>query len=162
MKVDFKLRKSPAYTVACKTVKAKYSDRAIRESFEQVAGWAEEKGVGTGKWIFIEHSEQDDVLKWSACIELKGKAKGGGGIAVKKLDSSDIVSVTFNPDQVSSGIVYHAISDWARWRKKDGTIARAGGFREVYGGNPWKDSAAWQSLEVQMLVVKGGSPGEGG
>ena len=162
MKVDFKLKKSGAYTVACKTVRAKYSDRAIRKSFEQVAEWAEKQGAKTGKWIFIEHIEQDDILKWSACIELKGKAKGGGEIEVKKLDSSDVVSVTFNPDHVSSGIVYHAISDWTRWRKKDGTIARAGEFREIYSGNPWKDAAAWQSLEVQMTVVKGAVSGEGG
>ncbi|MCL5677770.1 MAG: GyrI-like domain-containing protein [Candidatus Thermoplasmatota archaeon] len=155
MAVDFRIKSAPGYTVACITTEAAYSDRAIRTSFEKVEKWITSRGLRGGKWIFTEQAEGEDRIKWEACIELKGKARGSGGVSVRTLKPSDVVSVKFNPDQVSSSIVYHAISDWIRWRKKDGTIARTGRFREIYNGNPWKSMEAWQNIEVQLLIVKG-------
>ncbi|MCL4346680.1 MAG: GyrI-like domain-containing protein [Candidatus Thermoplasmatota archaeon] len=159
MVVDFRIRHVPAYTVAFSTNEAKYSDRAIRLSFEKLEKWILSKGIRTGKWIFIERSYENDKAKWDACIELKRRTRGSGGVKVRVLPPSDVVSVKFNPDEVSSSIIYHAISDWARWRKKDGTISRTGNFRELYDGNPWKDREAWQSMEVQLMVVKGQGSG---
>lgn len=154
MKVDFKLKRAPGYNVASVTEEADYSDKAIRASFTRVAQWAAQKKLTTGRWLFIELVEEGDRIKWNACIEVKGKAKGSQGVRIKKLKASDVVSVTFNPDEVSARVVYHAINDWVRWRKKDKTISRVGGFREVYPGDPWKNADSWQNMEVQLLVTK--------
>lgn len=155
MTVDFKVKKAPAYRVACITESGTYSDRAIRASFAKVAKWAAERKLKTGKWMFIETYGKGDSIKWNACIEVSGRAAPENGIAVKTMKSHDVVSVSFNPDEVSARVVYHAISDWVRWRRKDGTIKRTGNFREIYPGDPWKSAQAWQSMEVQLLVTKG-------
>lgn len=160
MTVDFRIKHVPEYTVACVTEEGVYSDRAIRLSFEKAAKWAAARSLRTGKWFFVELNEEGDRLKWSACVELKGQAKGAEGVSVTKFRASDAVSVTFDPRLVSAGIVYHAINDWVRWRKKDGTIARTGSYREVYSGNPWKQPDAWKKTEVQLLVSKGERPGK--
>jgi DNA gyrase inhibitor GyrI len=155
MVVDFRIKRAPGYTVACITSEGAYSDRAIRASFEKVEKWILSRKLRAGKWIFTERAEDEDRIKWDACIELKGKARGSAGVSVRTLKPSDVVSVKFNPDQVSSSIIYHAINDWIRWRKKDGTIARTGHYREIYEGNPWTNKEAWQNMEVQLLIVKG-------
>ncbi len=155
MLVDFKLKRAPPYKVAWLAEEKAYSDRAIRASFSRVAQWAASKGYSTGKWLFIEQYEEGGTLRWNACIEVKCNAKGEGGIGVKTIKSSDVVSVSFNPDEVSSRLVYHGINDWVRWRKKEGTISRSGRFREVYPGDPWKDASAWSNVEVQLTIEKG-------
>ncbi len=154
MKVDFRIKRSAPFRAACMTEEKPYSDRAIRSSFAKVAEWAARRKLKTGRWLFVEHWEEGGRVKWDACIEVKGRAKGSGGVAVKNLRAADVVSVTFNPDEVSPRIVYHAISDWVRWRRKDGTISRTGRFREVYPGDPWKEAAAWQNMEVQLMISR--------
>ena len=155
MTVDFKLKRVPACTVACVTEDGRYSDRAIRASFAKIAQWTVRKGLSTGRWFFIEQYEEDDRIRWDACIEVKGKARSEGKVRVKSLRASDVVSVSFNPDEISARIVYHAINDWIRWRKRDGSITRTGRFREVYPGDPWKDATAWENMEVQLIVSRG-------
>lgn len=154
MTVDFKIKHAPARRVACVTEEGTYSDRAIRYSFTRVAKWAASKGLKTGSWLFTEQEEKGNRIRWNACIEVSGDAAGEGGFEIKTLKATDVVSVMFDPDEVSPRIIYHAINDWVRWRKKDGTIARTGRFREIYPGDPWKDASAWKNIEVQLAVTR--------
>ena len=158
--VDFKIKRAPACRVACVTEEGNYSDRAIRSSFTKVAQWAASKGLGTGNWLFIEQEEKGNRIRWKACIEILGDAAAEGVFEIKTLKATDVISVMFDPDEVSSRVVYHAINDWARWRKKDGTIARTGRFREIYPGDPWKDASAWKDIDVQLTIARRGKKGD--
>ncbi|HYM40868.1 MAG TPA: GyrI-like domain-containing protein, partial [Thermoplasmata archaeon] len=117
------------------------------------AKWAKAKALRTGKWFFSEDTE-GKRYRFDVAIEVKGSVKGDGKVRVRTFPASPIATVSFNPDVVSPRVVYHGLSDWLRWRKKDKTIKRDRIWREVYSGNPWTDAKAWSHTEIQVLVSK--------
>ena len=150
MTVDFVLSNSPSYRVASIVRVGPWKEDNLRTEFEELERWAERQGVRTGSYIFVERGGN----RWEACLEFKGKAKTEGRVRLKVLPATPVAKVVFDPDLVSSRIVYHGLSDWTRWRKKDGQIRSVEWPREIYPGNPWKDKKAWAHCEVQFVVRK--------
>lgn len=153
MVVDFALKRSPAYHVASVRFVGPYSERRIRSEWESLAKWAKSQGLRTGHWFFIEDGS-GPRYRFEVAIEVRGKAKGDRKVHLRTFPASPIATVTFNPEEVSARVVYHGLSDWLRWRKKDKSIKRARTWREVYTGNPWTDAKAWSHAEIQVLVSK--------
>lgn len=150
MVVDFELKKVKAATVLSVRWKGSWSDARIRREFEGIAKWAKAHRLRTGQWFFREPGER----RWEVAIEVFGKSRGEGRIHRRRWEASWVAQVRFDPDQVSPRVVYHGLSDWLRWRRKDKTIKRAGVYREVYPGNPWSSPAAWRGTAVQVVVRK--------
>ncbi len=153
MTVDFAIKRAPAYRVASVRFTGPYQEKKIRSEWEAIATWAKARGLRTGKWFFIEEDD-GPRYKFEVAIEVRGKAKGDRKVRLRTFAASPIATVTFDPDVVSARVVYHGLSDWLRWRKKDKTIKRARTWREVYNGNPWKDARAWSHAEIQVTVSK--------
>ena len=149
--VDFVLKRVPACRVATLSWNGAWSESAIHSHFLQVQRWAEGQGLRTGRWIFREWWQK---RRWQVSVEVKGKVRGDGKVRVQELPSTWVASVTFDPDQVSPRVVYHGLSDWTRWRKKEKDLRSVSYAREVYAGDPWKDRKAWSKTEVQFLVRK--------
>jgi len=150
MTIDFAWGKAPSLRVGTVSWKGPWNERKIRSQFERVERWARDQRVRTGRWIFLEPGER----RWTVAIELKGRARGSAGVTTKRLPGGDVARVVFDPDVVSPRIVYHALSDWLRWRRKDHEIRRVVSSREVYEANPWTHPRAWARTEVQFLVRK--------
>ncbi len=148
MVVDFKWKKSPAYRVASLSWKGPWNERRIRTEFGRVAKWARARGLRTGRWIFREPGTRT----WEVSIELRGPARSEGPIRVRTFPACSVASVVFDPDVVSPAVVYHGVSDWLRWRKRDKTIRSIGAYRELYDRDPWRDARAWSRTEVQVVV----------
>ena len=148
MAVDFEFGKAPSYRVAYVRWKGPWNDRKIRSRFESVDRWIRNHRMKAGKWIFLEPADR----RWEAAIEVRGKPKGDGAVRVRTLKGGRVARVIFNPDKLSPRVVYHGLSDWLRWRKKEKEIRRVVSSREVYSGNPWTDKKAWSKTEVQFLV----------
>ncbi len=153
MAVDFAIKRAPAYRVASVRFTGPYQEKKIQSEWEGIARWAKDRGLRTGKWFFIEEDD-GPRYKFEVAIEVRGKAKGDRKVRMRTYAASPIAAVTFDPDVVSARVVYHGLSDWLRWRKKDKTIKRARTWREVYAGNPWKDAKAWSHAEIQVTVSK--------
>ncbi len=75
-----------------------------------------------------------------------------GAVHLRTLPATRVASVVFDPEVVSPAVVYHGLTDWLRWRKKDKKIQRVVSYREVYRGNPWKDKSAYSRTDVQFVV----------
>jgi len=150
MTVDFVLRSVPGMRVATIRWKGGYDEKVIRKRFEEVEKWARRRGVSTGRWVFREPGPRT----WETGIELKKPARSEGRVKVRTLPRVAVASVSFDPDVVSPRVVYHGLSDWLRWRKKDKSIRSVVSSRELYPGNPWKDPKAWARTEVQFVVRK--------
>lgn len=148
MTVDFAFKKTPAYRVATISWKGPWSDRTIRKKFDLILSWARAGHLRTGKWIFREPAERT----WEVAIEVRGNAVPRSPIRMRTIPATSVASVVFHPDEVSSGIVYHALVDWLRWRKRDGEIRSVGGYREVYSGDPWRDPKVYARTDVQFTV----------
>jgi len=148
MVVDFALKRSPGFRVASIVRVGPWKEDNLRTEFGELVRWARRRGLRTGRWIFFERGRS----RWEACLEIKGTAEPEGRIRLKTLPPATVARIVFDPDQTSSRVVYHALSDWTRWRKKDGTIRSVLSVREVYTGDPWRDKKAWAHCEVQFLV----------
>jgi DNA gyrase inhibitor GyrI len=149
MAIDFRFKQAPKFRVASVTWKGTWNERRIRSEFEKLARWLQENRVRTGKWIFTEPGER----RWTAAIEVKGPVKRNGGrVRMRTIRAAKVASVVFDPDEVSPRVVYHALNDWLRWRRKEGEIRTVGGSREVYDGNPWTDRRVWARTDVQFVV----------
>jgi len=148
MTVDFEIRKVPSIRVAAIRWTGPYSEKRIRARFEEVARWARSRGIRTGRWIFREPGSRT----WETGIEVRGKARSEGRILVRTQPAATVARVRFDPEVVSPRVVYHGLSDWTRWRKRDKTIRSVVSTREVYDGNPWTDRQAWSGTEVQFVV----------
>ena len=147
MTVDFAFRKAPKYRVISFSWKGPWQEKRIQSEFEKLAKWAKERKLKTGKWIFL-----GSEVKHEVAIEAKGKVKGDGRVRVKTLPASSVASITFDPEAVSPRVVYHGVTDWLRWRKKEKEIKSVLRYREVYGGNPWRDAKAWSHTTVEVVV----------
>jgi DNA gyrase inhibitor GyrI len=148
--VDFKLKRVPATRVASLSWKGPWNERKIRAQFDRVAAWAREHKLRTGQWIFREPGHRS----WEVAIEVRGAARSEGPIRVRNCPASTVASVVFDPNSVSPAVVYHGITDWLKWRKKDKTIRSVGAYREVYAGDPWRQAKAWARTDVQVIVRK--------
>ena len=150
MVVDFRWKRVPSVRVASIAWKGPWNERRIRSQFGRVAAWAKRSGLRTGKWIFREPGSR----QWEVSIEVRGKARSDGSIRVRTLPAATVASIVFDPDQISPSVVYHGVTDWLRWRKKDKTIRSVGDYREVYAGDPWSQRAAWSRTDIQVVVRK--------
>jgi DNA gyrase inhibitor GyrI len=148
--VDFKIKHAPSYRVASIAWKGPWNERRIRSEFDRITAWARKSGVRTGKWIFREPGSR----AWEVSIEIRGAARSEGPIRVRTLPAVSVASVVFDPNVVSPAVVYHGVTDWLRWRKRDKTIRSVGSYREVYDGDPWRDPKAWAHTDVQVVVRK--------
>jgi hypothetical protein len=149
MTVDFELKRVPKMNVASILRVGPWREDNLRTEFGELTRWAKAAKVRTGRWVFTER----DHHRWEACLEVFGtKVPVSGRIRRKTLPATSVASVVFDPDAISSRVIYHALSDWTRWRKKDKQIRAVLGTREVYSGDPWKDAKAWAKCEVQFVV----------
>jgi DNA gyrase inhibitor GyrI len=148
MVVDFAFKRTPAYRVAYIAWKGPWKDATIRRNFETVAKWAKGRGYGPGLWIFREPGTR----RWETGVVVSARARAEGKIRIRKIPATRVASVVFDPEVVSPTVVYHGLTDWLRWRKKDKKIRRVVSYREVYRGNPWKDKAAYARTDVQFVV----------
>lgn len=150
MVVDFRLKRVSAVRVATLSWKGPWSERKIRSQFDRVAAWAKRHRLRTGRWIFREPAHRT----WEVGIEIRGPARSDGTIRVRTHPASTVASIVFDPDVVSPAVVYHGVTDWLRWRKKDRTIRSVGTYREVYVADPWRVARAWARTEIQVVVRK--------
>jgi len=150
MVVDFAFKRAKAFTAATVSWKGTWSDKRTRTEFEWLAAWLAKNNARTGRWVF----ESGDERRFRVGIEVKGPFKGQGRVRARRYAASTVASVTFDPDVVSSAVVYHGVTDWLRWRRKDHSIKSAGAYREIYSGNPWKSPKAWAATEIQVVVKK--------
>ena len=148
MTVDFGLKKAPRMNVASIVRIGSWKPDNLRTEFRELTRWAERRRIRTGRWIFIER----DPHRWEACLEIARPAAPDGRIRLRNLPASPVAYVVFDPDQVSSRIVYHGLNDWVRWRKREGQIRHVGPVREVYSADPWSNPEAWKRCEVQFLL----------
>lgn len=153
MPVDFVMKRAPKYRVASVRFVGPYKESRIRSEWEGLARWAKAKGLRTGKWIFSEDGSGPQY-RFEVAIEVRGPATSEGKVKIRSLAASPVGSVTFDPEKVAARVLYHGMSDWLRWRKKEGVIKRIRAYREVYDGNPWRDARAWSRTEIQVLVSK--------
>ena len=150
MAIDFEFKKSPGYRVASLTWKGPWSDASIRSHFGKVRSWAAKRNLRMGKWIFREPADRT----WEVAIEISGPAKSGAGIRVRTIRPASVARVVYDPNVVESRVIYHGLTDFLRWRKKDHEIRSVGEYREVYSGDPWKDKSAYAATEIQVVVRK--------
>ena len=148
MVVDFAFKRTPAYRVASISWKGPWKDTTIRRNFEKVNQWAQARGYGPTLWIFRESGER----RWETGVVVSARARSEGNVRVRTLPATRVASVVFDPDVISPAVVYHGLSDWLRWRKKDKKVKRVVSYREVYRGNPWKDKSAYARTDVQFVV----------
>jgi hypothetical protein len=158
--VDIVVRKEKSCNVVSKIYVGPYSgDNMLRKEFGDLERCARKNHLKTGKYIFMELDGPDTPgtrRRWEASLEVKGsridKTKLDSGIESKKLPAQLVASVLFDPDLVSSRIVYHGLECWLDWRKKYHEMEEAGPTREVYPSNPWTSSKAWKNTDVQVPV----------
>jgi effector-binding domain-containing protein len=148
MVVDFQIKRSPAYRVATIAWTGPWNERRIRSEFARIERWARAHKLRTGRWIFREPGSR----AWEVSIEVRGAARSELPIRIRTLPACSVASVTFDPNVVSPRVVYHGVTDWLRWRKRDKTIKSAGAYRELYARDPWRDARAWAHTEVQVVV----------
>lgn len=164
MVVDIVLKQEPAHRVAVQTYVGGYTgDNMLRAEFNHVANWLDQKNVKAGKWFRIEldkyevGSPSNLQRRWWACIESKGKLSvkpSSGDVEFKVLPAALVASVTFDPAEFSSRLVYHGLECWLDWRTKFGEYEEASPAREVYIGNPWTDMKAKKHIELQVPIRK--------
>ena len=148
MLVDFKIKRSPAYRVASITWKGPWNERRIRSEFARIERWAKLQRLRLGRWLFLEPGTRT----WEVAIEVRGDARPTAPIRLRTFPACSVASVVFDPEVVSPAVVYHGVTDWLRWRKRDKTIRSVGAYRELYDRDPWRNSKAWARTEVQVVV----------
>lgn len=148
MVVDFKIKRSPAYRVASITWKGPWNEARIRAQFGRIDRWAKRHGLRTGRWVFREPGTRT----WEVAIEVRGEVSAEDPIRLRTFPACSVASVVFDPKVVSPAVVYHGVTDWLRWRKRDKTIRSVGSYRELYDRDPWRDAKAWAHTEVQVVV----------
>ncbi len=148
MTVDFGYAKCPTTRVAFHAWSGAYSERTIRTRFEQLHRAVVRAGGRPGRWIFREPGER----RWEVEVEVTGKVTPAKGLRIKTVRPCTVARVAFDPDSVSPRVVYHGLSDWLRWQRRQKEIRAVGDYREVYRGNPWTDAKAWANTEIQVVV----------
>jgi effector-binding domain-containing protein len=155
MMVDFRIKTAPSYSVAYLIHLGGYSGENMwRSEFGQLESWTKRRKLRTGKRImyFIDKwGEKPNRKRRSvAALEIKGKAEPERGIRIMKLPRHKVVSVSFDPNKVSSDLVYHGLESWL----ESCAYKQTARSRELYNGNPWKDSRAYANCEVQVPIKR--------
>lgn len=150
MTVDFGFKRAPSYRLATLSRTGGWDEKKLRGQFRALVDWAKKKRLRTGRWFFLEPNYRTFI----AGIEVKGNVKGGGRIRMRTLPASTVAYVVFDPEELSPRVVYHGLTDWLRWRKKEKEIKSVGASRELYTGDPWASATAWAKTEVQFVVKK--------
>jgi hypothetical protein len=150
MTVDFVLKSVPKYRVGFVTRVGPWNPNHLRSEFRELRKWAARQKLRTGHWIFVERGHH----RWEACLEVLGVAAPAGRVRVKTLPPARAATLLFDPDEVSSRVIYHGLNDWTRLLKREGKIRGITATREVYTGDPWVDKDAWAHCEVQFLARK--------
>jgi hypothetical protein len=146
--VDFEFARAPSYRVVALAWTGPWNDRKIRSQFERLAAWARAHRLRTGRWFMREPGNR----KWEVAIEVGGRARGDGTVRAKTYRAAPVARCVFDPERVSPRVVYHGLTDWLRWRRREKKFRAVVGSREVYTGNPWTDARAWARTEVQFLL----------
>ena len=165
MTVDFEIVKVPEYRVASLVRNGPWtSENMMRPFFSRILAWARKNKLKTGKWIFTElvgPAAASEKRMYEASIEIKGRKEVNlpgemGRIKFQALPSMTVGRIKFNPELVSSRLVYHGLESWLEWRKRYGEYERSKAFwtREVYIDDPWKSKVAWENVEVQVPIRK--------
>jgi effector-binding domain-containing protein len=162
MVVDFEIIKAPEIRVASLVRQGPWtSENMMRPYFSKIRTWAMKNKLKTGRWIITESggpTAEKPVFEASLEINknLKIKERVEDKIKIQVLPSTTVVRVKFNPELVSSRLVYHGLESWLEWRKRYGEYSRSKTFwsREIYPDDPWKSKAAWQNAEVQVPISK--------
>jgi effector-binding domain-containing protein len=155
MKVEFKVKTAPSYKVAYILHIGPYHDHDMwRPEINQLERWAQKRKLRTGKRIMFfldKWSKRTEKRRRSvACIEIKGKAKPEGKITMMKIPKQKVVSVMFDPDQVSADVVYYGLEAWLEYCP----YKQAARSRELYNGNPWTNPRAWANCEIQVPLKR--------
>jgi DNA gyrase inhibitor GyrI len=151
--VDIVIKKTPSYKVASLERVGSEGTEPLRREFQELEKWAKKNKIKTGKNIFHFHEagRTPDRYRFEACLEITGNPKTEGKIKLKNLPPLTVASVKFNPQKVSTRLVYSGIYGWL---ENNDNYRESGGFsREVYLGNPWKSSWAWSRTEIQVPVA---------
>ena len=140
----------------------------LRPEFEYLSKWIDSSDMRPGKWFRIERDKYEIGMlpsrrQWWACIELKDKprTRPPSDIEARTLPAIYVASVTFDPSEFSSRLVYHGLECWLDWRTKFGEYEEAGPTREVYTGDPWTDKKAKKHIELQVPIRKISIPKKG-
>jgi DNA gyrase inhibitor GyrI len=150
MTVDFGYKRAPSYKLATLTRTGGWDEKKLRGQFKAIVDWAKKNHLRTGRWVFFEPNMRTFV----AAVEVSGKAKGSGKIRRRTVPAATVATVTFDPDEISPRVIYHGISDWLKWQKKEKKIKKAVSYREVYTGDPWTDPKVSAKTEIQVVVKK--------
>jgi len=153
--VDFKVKTAPGYNVAYLIHFGGYLGQSMwRSEFTQLERWAKNRKLRTGKRImyFIDKwGERPNKKRRSvAALEIKGKAKLEGKILIMKLPRQKVVSISFDPNKVSSDLVYHGLESWL----ESCNYKQTGRSRELYNDNPWTNADAYANCEVQVPIKR--------
>jgi effector-binding domain-containing protein len=150
MTVDFSYKRAPRYRLATLSRTGGWDEKKLRGQFKDLLTWAKKNHLRTGTWVFFE----PDTKTFVAAIAVQGRAKGSGRIRLRTVPAATVAYVNFDPDVVSPRVIYHGLSDWLRWQKKEKRIQRALSYREVYSGDPWTNPKASAHTEIQVVVKK--------
>ncbi len=148
MVVDFKIGKAPGFSAVTVAWKGRWDEKRIRKEFEDLAAWAKERGLRTGRWYFMG----DMSGRMRVAIETKSGARGAGRVRSRKFPATDVARVQFDPDELSPRVVYHGLGDFLRWQRREKEVKSVGTFREVYAGNPWTNARAWSTMCVEATI----------
>jgi len=153
--VDFKVKTAPGYNVAYLIHFGGYLGQSMwRSEFTQLERWAKNRKLRTGKRImyFIDKwGERPNKKRRSvAALEIKGKSKLEGKILIMKLPRQKVVSISFDPNKVSSDLVYHGLESWL----ESCNYKQTGRSRELYNDNPWTNPDAYANCEVQVPIKR--------
>jgi effector-binding domain-containing protein len=156
MVVDIKVKQVPGYRVASLIHYGPHGPNMFRTEFAYLVKWAKKNKLRTGKWVmrWIDEpgtNKPAKKIRSEACLEIKGKARMEGKIKIKTFPKQTVLSVTFDPEKVSTHLVYCGIYGWIRY---SGFQATDSPPREVYTANPWTNSRAWANAEIQVPVKK--------
>ena len=142
MAVDFGIVEAPEYRVASVVRLGPWaSENMMRPFFSRISAWARKNKVKTGKWILTEligPTAPSEKRMYEESIEIKGRRKSDlpketGRIKMQRLPSTTVARIKFNPELVSSGLVYHGLESWLEWRMRFGEYERSRIFgRERY------------------------------
>jgi effector-binding domain-containing protein len=150
MTIDFGFARVPSVRVAAISWKGPWNEAKIRGQFRRIDAWAKAHHVRTGRWIFREPGDRE----WETAIEVKGRVAGSPPVRLKTLRAATVARVVFDPNVVAPRVIYHGLSDWLRWRRREHEIRSVVSSREVYSDDPWKVARAWARTEVQFVVRK--------
>jgi len=153
--VDIKVKQSPSYRVASLIHYGPHSPNMFRLEFDYLVKWAKKNKLRTGKWImrWLDEpgSKPSNKIRSEACLEIKGRARPEGKIMIKTFPKHTVLTVTFDPEEVSPRLVYSGIYGWIRYSDWEATDSPP---REVYATNPWTNARAWANAEIQVPVKK--------